>query len=126
MNIRIAAVLILAALAAAVPCSASAEYLMSESMTASFARSDVTTRYMDVFDAVLDDSAANVSCRPSKLARHNPHKGKLYHRWVCDWQVTTLKSESCTGREVIAGSATDHDNSYYRATILGARCTAPE
>lgn len=111
------------ALAVATP-AATANYLMPKSQATSFARSDVTARYVDL--KFGDDSNVQLSCRPSRNHKLNPSRGRSYHRWVCGWKSITLTDRSCSGRVLIVGSAADRNNTYYRATLEGARCTDPQ
>lgn len=101
--------------------AAQASYLMTEKQADSFARSDVTARYVDL--NLGDDSNVNLNCRPSRRTKFNASDGRRYHRWVCDWKTHTLDDTSCAGRMVIVGSGEDRDNTYRQATLAGARCT---
>lgn len=122
MPFRILTAMLVTVAVLAVPSLASASYTMSKKAALSFARSDVTARYVDL--NLGDDSNVSISCRPSKDKHLNPGHAGRYHRWVCDWESPTLSDKSCDGRVLIVGSAQDADNTYYRATLRGARCTA--
>lgn len=92
---------------------------MPKSQAESFAQSDATTQYIDLG---VEDSNIGQSCRPSKLTKLNAHKGRRYHRWICEWVAVTSYHEKCRGTLLIVGSAADSNNTYGRFTLKGARC----